>query len=67
VDPLRRRAGRRPPQVREAPAVPRDKLADFLVAEGVVDDISIEGLREILRAKGVSFQRIKTWKQFPGS
>ena len=39
------------------------KLADFLVAEGVVDDISIEGLREILRAEGVSFQRIKTWKQ----
>ncbi|MFB9179759.1 IS630 family transposase [Dactylosporangium sucinum] len=38
------------------------KLADFLVAEGVVDDISIEGLREILRAEGVSFQRIKTWK-----
>ncbi|MFG2045545.1 helix-turn-helix domain-containing protein [Dactylosporangium sp. NPDC048998] len=38
------------------------KLADFLVAEGVVDDISIEGLREILRAEGVSFQRVKTWK-----
>jgi transposase len=38
------------------------KLADFLVAEGVVDDISIEGLRDILRAEGVSFQRIKTWK-----
>lgn len=31
------------------------KLADFLVAEGVVDDISIEGLREIPRAEGVSF------------
>jgi transposase len=41
------------------------KLADFLVAEGVVDDISIEGLREILRAEGVSFQRIKTWKHTP--
>jgi transposase len=38
------------------------KLADFLVAEGVVDDISIEGLRKILRAEGVSFQRIRTWK-----
>jgi hypothetical protein len=36
------------------------KLADFLVAEGVVDDISVEGLRETLRAEGVSFQRIKT-------
>ncbi|MBE1582337.1 IS630 family transposase [Nonomuraea angiospora] len=38
------------------------KLADFLVAEGVVDDISHEGLRELLRAEGVSFQAIKTWK-----
>jgi len=38
------------------------KLADFLVAGGVVDDISHEGLRVLLRAEGVSFQRVKTWK-----
>ncbi|MEV4012167.1 hypothetical protein AB0J35_16815 [Nonomuraea angiospora] len=38
------------------------KLADFLVAEGVADDISHEGLRVLLREEGVSFQRIKTWK-----
>jgi transposase len=38
------------------------KLADFLVAEGVVDDISHEGLRVLLREGGVSFQRIRTWK-----
>jgi transposase len=38
------------------------KLADFLFAEGVVDDISHEGLRELLRAENVSFQAIKTWK-----
>ena len=38
------------------------KLADFLVAEGVIDDISHEGLRVLLRAEGVSFQRVKTWK-----
>lgn len=31
------------------------KLADFLVAEGVVDDISHEGLRQLLRAENVSF------------
>jgi len=31
------------------------KLADFLVAEGVVDDISHEGLRALLREQGVSF------------
>lgn len=38
------------------------KLADFLVAEGVVEDISHEGLRALLREEGVSFQRLKTWK-----
>src|SRR3954464_15670567 len=38
------------------------KLADFLVAEGVVDDISHEGLRILLREEGFSFQRVKTWK-----
>ncbi|WP_225858577.1 IS630 family transposase [Rhodococcus wratislaviensis] len=39
------------------------KLAEFLVAEGVVDDISHEGLRVLLREEGVSFQKVKTWKQ----
>jgi len=39
------------------------KLAEFLVAEGVVDDISHEGLRDLLRKEGVSFQVIKTFKQ----
>ena len=38
------------------------KLAEFLVAEGVVNDISHEGLRTLLREEGVTFQRIKTWK-----
>jgi transposase len=38
------------------------KLAEFVVAEGVVDDISHEGLRALLREEGVSFQAIKTFK-----
>jgi transposase len=38
------------------------KLAEFLVAGGVVDDISHEGLRLLLRQEGVTFQRLKTWK-----
>lgn len=38
------------------------KLADYLVTEGVVDDISHEGLRLLLREEGVSFQAVKTWK-----
>src|ERR1700751_1092795 len=38
------------------------KLADFLVAEGVVDQISHEGLRVLLREEGITFQRLKTWK-----
>jgi transposase len=32
------------------------------VAEGVVDDISHERLRVLLREGGVTFQRLKTWK-----
>ena len=43
------------------------KLAEFLVTEGVVtegvvDDISHEGLRLVLRDEEVSFQAVKTWK-----
>ena len=38
------------------------KLVDHLVRKGVVDDISHEGLRLLLREEGVSFQAIKTWK-----
>ena len=38
------------------------KLAEFLVAEGVVDDISHEGLRVLLREESITFQRLKTWK-----
>jgi transposase len=38
------------------------KLAEFLVAEGMVDDISHEGLRALLRKEEVSFQVIKTFK-----
>ena len=32
------------------------KLAEFLVADGVVDDISHEGLRDLLAKEGVRFQ-----------
>ena len=38
------------------------KLSEHLVAEGVVDDISHEGLRVLLREEGVSFQALKTFK-----
>ena len=31
-----------------------------MVAEGVVDDISHEGLRILLREEGIAFQRVKT-------
>ncbi len=39
------------------------KLADYLVAEEVVDDISHEGLRQLLRDEDVSFQAVRTWKR----
>ncbi|GAA2439628.1 hypothetical protein GCM10010405_23710 [Streptomyces macrosporus] len=38
------------------------KPAGFPVAKGVVDDISHENLRILLREEGVSFRRLKTWK-----
>ena len=39
------------------------KLADYLVAEEVVTDISHEGLRQLLREEGVSFQAVRTGKR----
>src|SRR3954468_11336512 len=39
------------------------KLADYLVAEGVVTDISHEGLRRLLHHEGVRFQAVRTWKR----
>jgi transposase len=39
------------------------KLADYLVAEGVVTDISHEGLRQLLQHEGVRFQAVRTWKR----
>jgi transposase len=38
------------------------KLPDFLADEGVVGDMSHEGLCILLREEGVTFQRVKTWK-----
>lgn len=40
-----------------------NKLADFLTGQGVVDDISHEGLRVLRHEEGVSFQAVKTWKK----
>lgn len=39
------------------------KLADYVVAEGVLTDISHEGLRRLLREEGVRFQAVRTWKR----
>lgn len=39
------------------------KLADYLVESAVVDDISTESIRRILDEEGISFQRLKTWKE----
>lgn len=39
------------------------KLRDFIVAEKVVESISIETIRQILRANKVKLRRTKTWKE----
>ena len=41
------------------------KLAEFLVAEGVVDDISHEGLKEVLEKEQVSFPSYKDLEESP--
>ena len=39
------------------------KLRAYLIKEEVVDSISIERLRQILKEEGFSYQRSKTWKE----
>jgi len=39
------------------------KLRAYLIKEKVVDSISIERLRQILKEEGFSYQRSKTWKE----
>ncbi len=39
------------------------KLRDYVVAERIVTSISIETVRQILRANKVRLQRTKTWKE----
>ena len=38
------------------------KLAEYVVASGVVASVSRESVRQILRAGGISWQAAKTWK-----
>ena len=39
------------------------KLKAHLIKEGIVNSISIERLRQILKEEGFSYQRTKTWKE----
>ena len=39
------------------------KLKACLIKKGIVDSISIERLRQILKEEGFSYQRSKTWKE----
>ncbi len=39
------------------------KLRAYLIKKGVIDTISIERLRQILKEEGFSYQRSKTWKE----
>jgi hypothetical protein len=47
------------------PAWSLPKLGEFLVAEGVVGDISHERPRALLREEGVTFQRLKPGRPRP--
>jgi len=39
------------------------KLRDYLIEQKIVESISIEWLRQILRQRGVRWRRTKTWKE----
>lgn len=39
------------------------KLRDFVIAEKIVESISVETIRQILKAHKVRLQRTKTWKE----
>jgi hypothetical protein len=41
------------------------QLRGFLLRRGVVGSISVEGLRQVLRRAGITFQRTRTWKRSP--
>ena len=39
------------------------KLQGYVIKEGIVESISYEGVRQILRKAGITYQRTKTWKE----
>ncbi|GCC11354.1 hypothetical protein IPdc08_01405 [archaeon] len=39
------------------------KLHGYIIKEGIVESISYEGVRQILRKAGITYQRTKTWKE----
>jgi transposase len=41
------------------------RLRRYLIRRRIVPQISVEGLRQVLRAAGVSWQRTRTWKASP--
>lgn len=68
--------GRREQIVAVALARPRDlgvplnrwslrRLRDYLIKSKVVGHISVEHLRRILRAEGITYQKTRTWKHSP--
>ncbi len=42
-----------------------EKLRDYLVAEGIIESISLPHLRWLLHKNKISYQQSKTWKQSP--
>lgn len=39
------------------------KLQEYVIKEGIVESISDERIRQILRNAGITYQRSKTWKE----
>jgi len=36
---------------------------DYVIERGIIESISIEWLRQILKERGIKYRRTKTWKE----
>jgi len=39
------------------------KLRDYVMEKGIVESISVEWIRQILKERGIKYRRTKTWKE----
>ena len=38
-------------------------MRDYVIEKGIVESISIEWIRQILKERGIKYRKTKTWKE----